>query len=157
MELFDLVKNFRECIDKAKDYGDFKNLCPFDKFPNECCGHVSDLLANYLKDNGYGNVKIINGSCFNEYKRSHVWILLNDSIVIDITLDQFQNEFVDISDDLVPVYIGEENRLHKMYSKNRFCEKITNVKEKEFDMFGCIESCYQSRLVDLYNIINKYL
>ena len=45
--IYQLVKTFREAIDKAYEDDRFKRY-PFNRFPKECCSHVSDLLYYYL-------------------------------------------------------------------------------------------------------------
>lgn len=51
MRLEKLVTEFRKAIERAKnnnEQGEF-----FRKFPTGQCGNASDMLAQYLLDNGY--------------------------------------------------------------------------------------------------------
>lgn len=63
---------------------------PFEMFPRGCCGDVAELLAAYLKDEGFGVFEYVSGWC-GERSSSHAW-LEKDCIVIDATADQFVGE-----------------------------------------------------------------
>ena len=57
MELETLVHNFRKAIEAAQanyEPGEF-----FRKFPTGQCGHTSDMLAQYLIDNGIGPITYV--------------------------------------------------------------------------------------------------
>ena len=47
-----LVNQFRNAIDVARDAGEFDADYSFYKFPRGCCGDASDLLAQFLLENG---------------------------------------------------------------------------------------------------------
>ncbi|MFR1886028.1 MAG: hypothetical protein ACLTL7_20660 [Enterocloster bolteae] len=51
-EIERLVNQFRDAIDMARDSGDFDKDISFYKFPRGCCGDASDLLAQFLLENG---------------------------------------------------------------------------------------------------------
>jgi hypothetical protein len=90
--LFFEASKFRKAIDECD-----KSLLPspFNNIPSGCCKEASFILANYLKEKGFGNFDYISGIRMN---RTHGW-LLQDEIIIDITADQFEdnNENVIVS------------------------------------------------------------
>ena len=58
MRLYEVVMGFRRAIEKAKannEQGEF-----FRKFPTGQCGNTSDMLAQYLIDNGISPIHIRN-------------------------------------------------------------------------------------------------
>ena len=90
MELETLVRNFRKAIEDAQtnyEPGSF-----FRKFPTRQCGHTSDMLAQYLIDNGIGPITYVSGTYYGDDPEDswhHAWLVL-DGLVIDITGDQFR-------------------------------------------------------------------
>ena len=56
-------------------------------FPFGSCGAASELLAQYLEDNGYGAFDYVLGE---DGGQSHAW-LEQDGLIVDITLDQFED------------------------------------------------------------------
>lgn len=84
-ELLKLASDFRAAIER----------CPrarlpitFESFPHGSCGDASLLLAKYLERNGHTGFVYILGW---RGERSHAWLLRN-SLVIDITADQFEDQ-----------------------------------------------------------------
>lgn len=72
-------------------------------FPNGSCGDASRLLAQYLRDSGFGDWGITT-SWRNNYSSSHAW-LERGGWIIDITADQF--------DDMTePVIVTRESKWH---------------------------------------------
>ena len=64
MELETLVRNFRKAIEDAQtnyEPGSF-----FRKFPTRQCGHTSDMLAQYLIDNGIGPITYVSGTYYDD-------------------------------------------------------------------------------------------
>lgn len=55
-------------------------------FPKGCCGVVAELLGRYLIESGYQNVLYVCGSM--DEMGTHAWVEV-DSIIVDITADQF--------------------------------------------------------------------
>lgn len=47
-----LVNQFWDAIDVARDAEEFDKDFSFCKFPRGCCGDASDLLAQFLLENG---------------------------------------------------------------------------------------------------------
>ncbi|MDO6528281.1 hypothetical protein Q4519_21820, partial [Motilimonas sp. 1_MG-2023] len=74
-------------------------------FPYGACGDTCEDLAEVLKELGYGAFSYVAGR--RENGNSHAWLDC-DSIIIDITADQF----VEISE---PVYLGPLNSWYKSF------------------------------------------
>ena len=114
MELETLVFNFRKASEIAKannEPGEF-----FRNFPLGQCGDTSDMLAQYLIDNGICPVIYVNGTYYgNDWdgRYSHTW-LVAEGLVIDITGDQFkyQKEPLTYS---VPIYIGPLTEFYQLF------------------------------------------
>ncbi len=105
MGLNELVINFRNAIESAKANGESGYY--FSKFPSGQCGTTSDMLAQYLIDNGYGEITYINGTYYGDTPfdtQAHTWLKVN-GLVIDITADQFKHHENPLKCD-IPVYIG---------------------------------------------------
>lgn len=62
----------------------------FEMFPRGCCGDVAELLAAYLKDEGFGVFEYVSGRCVKRGS-SHAWLEKN-GVIIDATDDQFEGE-----------------------------------------------------------------
>lgn len=60
----------------------------FSKFPNDCCKSASHMLAVYLLEKGFNDIKYVVGY---RGENSHGWLKVKDDIV-DITADQFERE-----------------------------------------------------------------
>jgi len=102
----DALKTDLEKIRSAFESIDKSNLpVTFKQFPKGSCGDTCEVLAEYLKDLGYGDFKYISGKLENG--DSHAWILQN-GIIIDITSDQF----CEIS---TPVYFGPANSWYNQF------------------------------------------
>lgn len=105
MSLEEYVYNFRKAIEAAKKNNEPGEL--FRKFPIGQCGHVSDILAQYLIDNGISSIMYVNGTYYGDDfddRYAHTWLLVND-LVIDITGDQFKFHEKPLKYD-IPIYIG---------------------------------------------------
>jgi len=82
-------------------------------FPNGCCSDASELLATYLI---YKNIKpcyYISGEYggWNNEIETHAW-LSYDSIIIDITSDQFNDKGYKQPD----VYVGKQEKFHDSFN-----------------------------------------
>ncbi len=59
------------------------------RFPKSCCEVASYLLAYYLRDMGFSDVRVVCGTLdFESEEQFHVWLEV-DGWIIDITADQF--------------------------------------------------------------------
>lgn len=77
--LEELVIIFRKAIEAAKANGDPGEL--FRKYPIGQCGHVSDLLAQYLIDKGIRPVTYVNGTYYGkngDVMQAHTWLVVDD-------------------------------------------------------------------------------
>jgi hypothetical protein len=78
----------------------------FSAFPKDCCGHASVLLALYLRDEGFADVRYVyNG---RRSPDSHAWVEVG-GIIVDITADQF-------TDNPNAVIVTEERSWHSRFS-----------------------------------------
>lgn len=57
-----IARQFRNALDAAWEDDMFRNLYPFNNFPNDCCGHTCDLLSQYLLEHGI-ETRQVNGTC----------------------------------------------------------------------------------------------
>lgn len=116
MSLETFVYNFRKAIEAAKknnEPGEF-----FRKFPVGQCGHASDILAQYLIDNGI-SVIYVNGTYYGDDFddwQAHTWLLVK-GLVIDITGDQFKFHEESIKYD-IPIYIGPMTKYYQLFEIN---------------------------------------
>jgi hypothetical protein len=77
----------------------------FREFPSGACGDTCEVLAEILKELGYGNSQYVTG--LRENGNSHAWLQF-DSIIVDITADQFD----EISEN---VYVGPLNDWYRSF------------------------------------------
>lgn len=154
--VYELCKKFRLAIDNAKINNEFTiSSCLF-TFPKECCDITCDLLGQYLFENNIHTYQI-NAQSKYDSQRRHVWLKFNNDTVIDITADQFigKDGFPQV---IESVYMGRENAVHKIFSKNRKKEKNTSfVDPKDYNGFGGTPDFRQKRLIQAYKIIKRYL
>ena len=131
-----IARQFRNALDAAWEDDMFRNLYPFNNFPNDCCGHTCDLLSQYLLEHGI-ETRQVN--------------------VIDITGDQFIGRLV-TAKEVEAVHVGEEGTVHKIFCVNRVPEITTIFTDpNEYTDFGGRPSAYQQRLIDVYEIVRSYL
>ena len=116
-----LAERFRHAIEDAQEAREFVNHPPLRYFPRGCCEVASDLLAEYLRENGIDTYGV-----FGEWRDDenydvdpHEWLVLNDdtSVIIDITCDQFKcnPRFYRFSQYCIPAHVGPINELYKMF------------------------------------------
>ena len=147
-----LATHFRAAIDKALSVGEFDKDLSFRQFPRACCGDTSDLLAQYLLDNGIKTYYVCGNYYFDDVTmnaQSHAWLWTADKTIIDITGDQFKYDSTFLNYD-IPVYVGREDKFHKLYEV-----RAMNVRE----CLGISElgSMCQPRLRFLYQIIRRHI
>ena len=112
----------------------------FRKFPRGTCGDTSLLLSKWLEKNGENGFTYVCGKRGKSKNwQTHAW-LERDSIVIDITADQFGR-------DQPSVYVGPRSRFHNTFE----------VKEKPHSDFERYDPHTVSRLRNAYRQIKKYL
>lgn len=151
-----LIRQFRKAIDIAFAEGKFRNHPPFSRFPKDCCDFACDLLGQFLLENGIETHQI-NGTCKADISWHHAWLLTDNGIVIDITGDQFIGRLVSAGE-ISPTYVGPENKIHKLFCLNRYCEQNTNFTDmREYTGFNGAPNRRQSDLYAIYQIICRYL
>lgn len=153
-----LVRRFREAIDVAAEKDEFYRIPPFSNFPRDCCDLTCDLLQYYLSEYGI-EVKQVNGEYWDtkdRLSRHHVWLKLDENIVIDITGDQFNKEFGRLYY-MDSVYIGEEIRTHKKFCERKPQAYTSFMNPDEYTGFGKTPSLRQKTLKLLFDIISQYL
>lgn len=83
-----MCDNFRKALEIVRKDQLYGRLKIFQNFPNGCCTYTSDLLADYLYENGV-IVKYITHGETNQEHYSHCWVVIEGDIIVDITADQF--------------------------------------------------------------------
>ena len=88
-----LAYEFYEGLDfvsRKKQYG---RLTVFGGFPNGCCRYASDLLAEYMIDNGIARerIQMVEGET-KEKGYTHCWLMIDDTFYVDITAGQFNGK-----------------------------------------------------------------
>lgn len=88
-----LASEFRHALDIVVAKGDYGRLSLFAHFPNGCCTYTSDLLAEYLMENGIerDRIQVLNSSASKGYD-THCWLMIDNMYYLDITGDQFSNK-----------------------------------------------------------------
>lgn len=112
-ELKKLACQFRKAIEKATEKGE-EGLF-FREFPKGQCGNASDLLAQFLIDNGYSSIEYVCGNYdeHSEDKQSHAWLNV-DGTVVDITGDQFKYHQKPLQNNR-SVYVGPLDDFYKAF------------------------------------------
>lgn len=147
-----MVRQFRATVDTAFNNEEFLTLPPFSKFPNDCCDFACDLLGQFLLEHGIVTHQV-NGTHKYDHAWHHVWLVTETEIVIDITGDQFIGKLVS-GEDVLPVHIGSENIVHRIFCEDRIFEKNTNFTDaRAFTGIDGRPNLRQSRLIKIYEII----
>lgn len=149
--LIQLVTQFRQAIDNAKNAAEFTHDFSFSKFPRGCCGDASDLLAQFLLDQGIKTYYVCGTYYGNSTEdiQTHAWLLTNKNTIIDITGDQFKfsSTFLNYNK---AIYVGKMDDFHKLFEfENRDVHENTGICN--------LGSMCQHRLFELYRIILTYL
>lgn len=140
-----LVSNFRKAIEAAKannEPGDF-----FRRFPVGQCGNTSDILAQYLIDNGIGPITYVNGTYYGDGwddRWAHTWLVVS-GLVIDITGDQFKYHEKPLAYD-VPVYIGPMTDYYRLFEIGPGGECEHFGLEKQWSNYHKLKDWYETIL-----------
>ena len=88
-----LASEFRRALDIVVSKGEYGRLSLFVGFPNGCCTYTSDLLAEYLIENGIQRerIQVLNSTASKGYY-THCWLMIDGKHYLDITGDQFSNK-----------------------------------------------------------------
>ena len=176
--VIDLIQKFKTAIEQACDRGEFIGDVVFCSFPVGCCGDTCYLLAEFLHQHKIETI-CVSGKI---WKQTHAWLViknkdiqkkntsskpkvnssfvswpnkctltvtfdeyytpddwgykssdLENGIIVDITADQFGEE---------PVYVGAMDSFHRNFE---FMEAHDYI------------DLGTPRLLDLYNVILKYI
>lgn len=117
MKLETLVFNFRKAIEVAKENNEQGEF--FRKFPTGQCGNASNLLAQYLIDNGISSILYVNGTYYGENSydsQSHAWLVV-EGLIVDITAEQFKWKKAPLKCD-ASIYIGPMNDYYRIFDVN---------------------------------------
>jgi hypothetical protein len=119
-----LATAFRDAVAQASDeFPDFPRK-KFRSFPKDTCRHASELLAEYLLENGLTDVYIVlNGYRDGDSDKSHAWVEVG-SVIVDITASQFD----DVSEDVI---INEDHAWH-----DQFRNQQREPAERDFTRYG---------------------
>lgn len=146
-----LSNQFRRAIQLAMDEGEFSSDIAFRRFPHGCCGDASDLLAQYLLDNGIITYYVygVYSNGITDSMQSHAWLITEGHTIIDITGDQFKDdpEFMKYSEE---VYIGSVDKFHHLF------EVDEGDIHKNCGINALGDMCH-ARLNELYNTIMRYM
>jgi hypothetical protein len=82
-----VAQMFRDLIDRT----DFEHDShpKMKRFPEDCCHYGSYLSGLFLQDRELGIFTVIRGKSPRDQFKDHLWLQRN-SIIIDITADQFE-------------------------------------------------------------------
>lgn len=147
-EIYPLVEEFRRALENAKSSGEFTHDAVFEDFPNGCCGDTCDLLGQYLIAHGIRTDYVAGIWYGPEYKhQTHVWLVSEGGLIIDITGDQFKDKPQFFNFDY-PVYVGQTTAFHELFQERNSRPWLP------FYKLGCFEP---NRLPDIYSRIMKYI
>lgn len=91
--IIQLASKFRRALETVAAKGEYGRLSLFAHFPDGCCTYTSDLLAEYLIENGIQRerIQVLNSKASKGYD-THCWLMIDDMYYLDITGDQFSNK-----------------------------------------------------------------
>jgi len=104
-KLINTTTQFRKLIEEKKNILAAKSP-KFEYFPKNCCGVTSNLLALYLEKYSFSGFIIVNGE---KDGLPHSW-LQKDTLIIDITADQFK----DCDEEII---VTTDDRWHKTFTQ----------------------------------------
>ena len=83
MDLYSIALLFRKAIETAIEAGDITYFNML-RFPEGCCGFVSDLLQRYLYENGIITFYVSGSYGYGwDNSESHTWLETENKTVID--------------------------------------------------------------------------
>ena len=146
------ASRFRIGAEKAHEQRLFKTQ-PFNNFPNACCGDAPELLAQYLFENYDSNGKyqcVYGVFRYDDFENifGHSWLVVNDSIIVDITADQrqFSNASIFPQNAYVPCFVGMNSDFHSLF-------EIEPAQRRDFYGIDTMGDYTYARLKILYDII----
>ena len=140
-----LASEFRHALEITMSKGEYGRLTLFSHFPKGCCAYTSDLLAEYLMENGMQRerIQLLSGSA-NEGYDTHCWLMIDNMFYLDITGDQFSNK----------PYYKEYSPINNccLVPKNTdFYERFANKKLKHSFDFGI--NSYSGNIPEMLQIV----
>ena len=96
------AERFRRCLEELHP----KLGIVFKSFPHGSCGDASNHLGEWLAEQGVSGLEYV---CGELQERSHAW-LEHDGLIIDITVDQFENS-------PGKVYVSEDRSFHRQFEE----------------------------------------
>ena len=145
MKLEELVYNFRKAIEQAKQNGEPSYY--FRKFPTGQCGITSDMLCQYLIDEGFSNIEYVNGTYYPdapEEPQSHTWLIV-EGAVVDITADQFKHADPPLRCD-IPVYVGPMSDYYQIFEIRPVGQHLHDGLSKEWSNYRELKANYETIL-----------
>lgn len=150
-EIIQLAKRFRKALDDAVEWGVFGDELPFVNFPSGCCDDVCDIFGELLLENCISVTKVFGIYRYNDWdkKYSHVWLEIDDRLVIDLTGDQYKDDpiMLNFND---PCYIGKSNSLHQLFLNKE-------LKRRPFHGIYNYDEDVRKRLGRLYRNIASFM
>lgn len=141
-DIFKIVEKFRMAIVDAKHNDEFCYKDRMNNFPGGCCDDACDLLAYFLHFE-YGISTCQGNGIYRdenpENTTNHAWLIVDNKIIVDITISQFKYCTGFDGD----IYIGKETAFYKHLENRRRYENCDITRNR--------------RLWDDYQIIMKYL
>lgn len=154
-EIRRLAQSFRKGIEKAVERGDIssrttKSTMPY--FPKGCCDVASDLLAQYLLENGLHTKSVHGEYDYDDWENKfpHTWLETDSGVIIDITADQFIGKKVFETFSLLPCYVGVDREFYSLFNEDYREEVFRGLR-------NCGGSFYRRNVVPLYEIILSYI
>ncbi len=154
-EIRRLALDFREGIERAIDSGDIsprttKSTMP--SFPRGCCDIASDLLAEYLLQNGIHTKSVHGEYDYDKWDNRfpHTWLETEDGVIVDITADQFAKERVFKAYSLTPCYVNTDRTFYYLFSEDYREEEFRGLK-------NCDGEFYRQNIDPLYDIILSHI
>lgn len=147
LDIAGLCKRFRSAIDTAVTNGEFSDDKYLLRFPRGCCDEACDLLHLFLVENGYESVSV-RGECDaldSEGVYPHVWLVLENGDIADITGDQFSDGRVQVRC-VDPCYVGPLDAFHEQFGD---IQALPGPEEYSEEALG--------RIARRYNKVLKYL
>lgn len=155
IEIRKLAQSFRRGIERAVESNEIsprttKSTMPY--FPKGCCEVASDLLAQYLLENGV-HTKIVHGEYdFDDWenKYPHTWLETEDGVIVDITADQFTGEQTFESFCLMPCYVGTDRSFYSLFTDD--------YRKELFQGLCCCDGdFYTQNVIPLYDVILNHI
>ena len=144
-----LAHEFRAAIEVAIQESALSRDIVFQSFPNGCCGDTCDLLAQYFLEHGIKTKRVLGSlrSKSNFGKQTHAWLQYGNTVIIDITGDQFKDNPT-LLHNSNPVYVGKKKAFHRLFG-------IDDI--DTFTGISALDIGSQRRLTKLYEIIMQFI